>query len=53
MINEESDIAFEIELAEFNLHLLERYKERVMEILGENIPASKRNEIILSLLRRT
>jgi hypothetical protein len=54
MINENSDLAFELEhaleQAEFNLHLMERYKDRILSILGEDIPSDLRNRLILSLM---
>lgn len=50
MINENSDLAFELEQAEFNLHLMERYKDRILSILGEDIPLDLRNRLILSLM---
>ena len=51
MIDENSNQAFEIEKAEFNLHLLERYKDRILEILGDDISIDLRNHLILSLLK--
>ena len=51
MIDENSNRAFEIENAEFNLHLLERYKDRILEILGDDCSVDLRNQLLASFIK--
>ena len=48
---DEMDMAWELEQAEFNLHLLERYKDRILAILGDDISVDLRNQLIVSLMK--
>ena len=48
---DELDMAWELEQAEFNLHLIERYKDRILAILGDDISVDLRNQLIVSLMK--